>query len=57
MNPYPQCCHELSPLTRVYNIYRSLGLRHLPVVNSENECVGMITRKELMVIEFTKDLY
>lgn len=34
-------------------MYRSLGLRHMPVINDSNVCVGMITRKELMTAVFT----
>ncbi|EKX41938.1 hypothetical protein GUITHDRAFT_88279 [Guillardia theta CCMP2712] len=36
---YSQC-----PLSRAYTIFRSLGLRHLPVVNQRFEVVGMLTR-------------
>ena len=32
---------------QAYRLFRALGLRHLPVVNYENEVVGMITRKDL----------
>lgn len=35
-------------LHRAYIIFRSLGLRHLVVVNEKNEVVGIITRKDLM---------
>lgn len=33
---------------RVYNLFFELGLRHLPVVNPDNELVGIITRKDLL---------
>lgn len=35
-------------LHRAYIIYRTLGLRHLTVVDRCNRVVGMITRKDLM---------
>ena len=31
----------------VRNLFRTMALRHLPVVNDSNEVVGMITRKDL----------
>ncbi|XP_065175744.1 chloride channel protein B-like isoform X2 [Sycon ciliatum] len=35
-------------LKRTYIIFRTLGLRHLPVVDVLNRVVGIITRKDLM---------
>jgi len=35
-------------LYRTYVIFRTLGLRHLVVVNVHNHVVGIITRKDLM---------
>lgn len=35
-------------LHRTYIIFRSLGLRHLTVVDEHNHVVGIITRKDLM---------
>ena len=32
-------------IERMYVMFRTMGLRHLPVVNDDNEVVGMITRK------------
>ena len=36
------------PIARVFTIFRSMGIRHLPVVNTEHRVIGIITRKELM---------
>ena len=33
---------------RTYLLFRTLGLRHLPVVDEHNRVVGMVTRKELL---------
>lgn len=35
-------------LQRTYIIFRTLGLRHLTVVDRQNRVVGVITRKDLM---------
>lgn len=34
-------------MTRTYRLFRTLGLRHLCVVNHHNQVVGIITRKDL----------
>jgi chloride channel 7 len=34
-------------LQRTYQVFRSMGLRFLPVVNKRNQIVGTITRKDL----------
>lgn len=47
MNP---CPYSVSPNTRtsqVFNLFRTMGLRHLPVVNAVGEIVGIITRHNL----------
>ena len=36
------------PILRAFIIFRSLGLRHMTIVNSHNCPVGMVTRKELL---------
>jgi hypothetical protein len=38
---------ESASLSRTYRLFRTLGLRHLCVVNHHNQVVGMITRKDL----------
>lgn len=56
MNPHPFSVHEFTSLTRVFRLYRTMGIRHLPVVNSSNYIVGIITRKELRT-DFKTDLF
>lgn len=41
-------------LHRTYIIFRTLGLRHLTVVNDINEVVGMITRYDAFKIAFSQ---
>mmetsp|Transcript_36475 Transcript_36475/g.56980 ORF Transcript_36475/g.56980 Transcript_36475/m.56980 type:complete len:172 (+) Transcript_36475:1-516(+) len=36
--------YEGCQLSRAYKLFRHMGLRHLPVVNSKNEVLGMLTR-------------
>uniref|UniRef100_A0A8C5E1P8 Chloride channel protein n=1 Tax=Gouania willdenowi TaxID=441366 RepID=A0A8C5E1P8_GOUWI len=47
MNP---CSYTVSPnmrISQVFNLFRTMGLRHLPVVNVMGEIVGIITRHNL----------
>ncbi|KAF8790282.1 Chloride channel protein A like protein [Argiope bruennichi] len=48
VNKSAVCVRGEFSLHRAYIIFRSLGLRHLIVVNESNEVVGIITRKDLM---------
>ncbi|DAZ97352.1 TPA: hypothetical protein N0F65_010786, partial [Lagenidium giganteum] len=47
MNPTPHTVQEQTPVPRAFRLFRSLGLRHLVVLNRRNEVRGMITRKDL----------
>eukprot|EP00656_Telonema_subtile_P013816 TRINITY_DN17024_c0_g1_i8.p1 TRINITY_DN17024_c0_g1~~TRINITY_DN17024_c0_g1_i8.p1 ORF type:complete len:337 (-),score=80.40 TRINITY_DN17024_c0_g1_i8:121-1131(-) len=47
MNPVPLAVQEVCPVTRVFRVFRGLGLRHLVVVDVQNHVMGMITRAEL----------
>uniref|UniRef100_A0A3B3TQL5 Chloride channel protein n=1 Tax=Poecilia latipinna TaxID=48699 RepID=A0A3B3TQL5_9TELE len=51
VTPYMNSCpYTVSPNTRisqVFNLFRTMGLRHLPVVNAVGEIVGIITRHNL----------
>merc|ERR1711902_412216 len=47
MNSAPYTAYPSMSYTAVYNLFRTMGMRHLVVVNSDNEVVGMITRKEV----------
>ncbi|XP_063306511.1 chloride channel protein C-like isoform X2 [Pelobates fuscus] len=43
-------------LHRTYVLFRTLGLRHLTVVDLQNRAVGMITRKDLISFQLEKML-
>lgn len=47
MNQTPYLIQEDAPFTRAYRLFRSMGLRHLIVVNRCNNVCGIITRREL----------
>lgn len=48
INESAMCISERFSLYRTYMIFRTLGLRHLVVVNDWNQVEGIITRKDLM---------
>lgn len=52
LSPYlnrsaPRVPHTCS-VSRAYDMFRSLGLRHICVVDECNRVVGIVTRKELL---------
>ncbi|KAJ8427143.1 hypothetical protein Cgig2_005201 [Carnegiea gigantea] len=49
LNPSPYIVPEDMSLTKVYNLFRQLGLRHLLVVPQPSRVVGVITRKDLLI--------
>lgn len=48
MNTAALTIHHSTHVSKVQHIFRSLGLRHLTVVNSSNEVVGILTRADLL---------
>ncbi|CAM9377787.1 unnamed protein product [Phaeothamnion confervicola] len=48
VNTAPYVINESASMTRTYRLFRTLGLRHLCVVNHHNQVVGMMTRKDLL---------
>ncbi|KAF7259881.1 hypothetical protein EG68_02929 [Paragonimus skrjabini miyazakii] len=57
LQPYmceaPYSVPETMTMNRVYPLFRLLGLRHLPVVDGNNQLRGMITRKDLCRYRFS----
>ena len=47
MNATPLAINQQTPVTRVYRLFRSLGIRHLMIVNHSNELCGIVSRKDL----------
>ncbi|CAK9142525.1 unnamed protein product [Ilex paraguariensis] len=54
VNQSPYIVPEDMSLTKVYNLFRQLGLRHIFVVPRASRVIGMLTRKDLL-IEETED--
>ena len=48
MNQSPYSVLNCTPLPRIFNLFRALGLRHLLVVNDCNQVVGVVTRKNIV---------
>ncbi|KAF5452499.1 hypothetical protein F2P56_027491 [Juglans regia] len=49
LNPSPYIVPEDMSLTKVYNLFRQLGLRHIFVVPRPSRVIGLITRKDLLI--------
>jgi signal-transduction protein with cAMP-binding, CBS, and nucleotidyltransferase domain len=47
---------EECPTSRVYRLFRAMGLRHLVVVGPYNDVRGIVTRKDLRS-DFSQDLF
>lgn len=47
MNPTPYTVSYSASFPRIYRLFRSLGLRHLVVIDDRNQVVGMLTRKDI----------
>eukprot|EP01132_Coremiostelium_polycephalum_P001196 gene1196-1509_t len=48
MNSSGITIHDTFSFSEAYKLFRTMGLRHLPVVDINNEVVGIITRKDLL---------
>lgn len=48
MNDSAMAIPEKFSIQRTYIIFRTLGSRHLTVVDTSNQVTGIITRKDLM---------
>eukprot|EP00976_Prorocentrum_cordatum_P040317 817707-Prorocentrum_minimum.AAC.4 len=48
VNTSALCVHTTFSVLRTYILFRTLGLRHLVVVDDLNRVVGMVTRKDLL---------
>jgi chloride channel 7 len=57
-NQSPFSVHSGFLLTLAFRLFRTMGLRHLPVVDERNYVVGIITRKDLLdaVVEAKHDV-
>eukprot|EP00038_Savillea_parva_P026498 m.54657 g.54657 ORF g.54657 m.54657 type:complete len:832 (+) comp7545_c0_seq1:173-2668(+) len=55
MNPSPYVVTQTSSLHRIFRLFRTMGLRHLAIVNDHHQLVGMITRKDLSNLKTESD--
>ena len=51
INPSPFVMRDESSLSRAFRLFRTMGLRHLVIVNVHNEVVGIVTRKDLVHLD------
>jgi len=51
MNTAALTIHHSTHVDKVQHLFRALGLRHLTVVNSTNQVVGILTRADLLDLE------
>mmetsp|Transcript_10749 Transcript_10749/g.14032 ORF Transcript_10749/g.14032 Transcript_10749/m.14032 type:complete len:140 (+) Transcript_10749:2-421(+) len=56
MNSGALTVHHSVNMSRVHLLFRALGLRHLTVVNTANNVIGIITRQELCSSEEERDI-
>eukprot|EP00043_Microstomoeca_roanoka_P025293 m.8203 g.8203 ORF g.8203 m.8203 type:complete len:863 (-) comp5395_c0_seq1:405-2993(-) len=47
MNPSPYLVNGSCSLAKIFRLFRTMGLRHLVVVNRMNQLVGLVTRKDI----------
>lgn len=48
MNPTPYNINEKTSVSRIFQLFRTLGLRHLIVIDCDNHVKGIITRKDFL---------
>jgi len=51
MNLTPFIIQQNAPGDRVFRLFRTMGLRHLPVIDEKSRVVGMITRRDVVKLE------
>lgn len=55
-NTSPHTVQETTSVNTAYDVFRTMGLRMLLVVNRYNQCVGTITRDDLTAEALAKDM-
>ena len=48
MNQGPHVVQKVCPVSRAYHLFITLGLRHLPVLDTDGKLVGILTRSEML---------
>ena len=57
--PCPICIRENMRIPKIISLMEENGIRHLPVVNEQEEAIGMITDRDISTVKsfaFNKDL-
>eukprot|EP00400_MALV-I_sp_L67-5_P001227 gene1227-747_t len=57
MSRSPPTISPCATVTRAFHMFRALGLRHLVVINTNSEVVGMITRHDLVDVQIHPHKY
>jgi len=55
-NTAPHTVQETTSVNRAYELFRAIGLKVLVVVNKYNQCVGVISRDDLMPEALAQDM-
>eukprot|EP00039_Didymoeca_costata_P014963 m.247499 g.247499 ORF g.247499 m.247499 type:complete len:870 (-) comp16127_c0_seq1:85-2694(-) len=56
MNTSPNTIHESASAARAYTTFRSMGMRHLLIVDHNYHCVGIVTRHDLLAENIASQL-
>ena len=51
MTPFPWVIHIEDPLARAKEVMEQQGIRHLPVTNENDEPVGVVTARDIRLLE------
>jgi CBS domain-containing protein len=57
MNRAPVSVRQGNRVDRAFQLFKTFGLRQLPVVNSQNELVGILTRHDVFHVQHHPDAY
>ncbi|KAJ1434290.1 chloride channel [Ochromonadaceae sp. CCMP2298] len=61
LRPYldasPYVINEHSSVQRAYRLFRTIGLRHLLVINTKNQLLGIVTRADLVSVHSMADSF
>jgi len=50
-NKAPYIMFKSTPLSKIFTLFRTMGLRHIVIINSSNKVEGIITRQNIKYYE------